>query len=148
MELERAQRTAEAVVKRLSPYCKKDKIAVAGSVRRKKPQVRDIDLVLIPNDLWDFHAELTKLGSLKMSGKKIMRVMRSDIQVSSGPAPRRITFGWPPWPRKGDGTWQPVAMASSMSVGRGLPAIQSARYTLPWTCHGRSPRRGGELCLM
>ena len=77
--LERAQRTAEAVVKRLSPYCKK--IAVAGSVRRKKPWVNDIDLVLIPNDLWDFHNELMKLGSLKMSGKKILRVMVGSIQI-------------------------------------------------------------------
>ncbi|GAG61632.1 unnamed protein product, partial [marine sediment metagenome] len=73
MELERAQRTAEAVVKQLSPYCKK--IAVAGSVRRKKPWPKDIDLVLIPDDLWNFHAELTNLGQLKMSGKKIMRLM-------------------------------------------------------------------------
>lgn len=79
IELERAQRIAQAVVKRLSPYCRK--IAVAGSVRRKKPWVNDIDLVLIPNDLWDFHSELMKLGSLKMSGKKILRVMAGSTQI-------------------------------------------------------------------
>ena len=81
MELERAQRTAEAVVKRLSPYCKKERIEVVGSVRRRKPQVNDIDFVLIPNDLWNFHAELVKLGQLKMSGTKIMRVMVGSTQV-------------------------------------------------------------------
>lgn len=79
IELERAQRTAEAVVNRLSPYCRK--IAVAGSVRRKRPWVNDIDLVLIPNDLWNFHTELMKLGSLKMSGKKILRVMAGNTQI-------------------------------------------------------------------
>lgn len=79
IELERAQRIAQAVVKRLSPYCRK--IVVAGSVRRKKPWVNDIDLVLIPNDLWDFHSELMKLGSLKMSGKKILRVMAGSTQI-------------------------------------------------------------------
>ena len=79
MELERAQRIANEVIKRLSPYCKK--IEVAGSIRRRKPQVNDIDLVLIPNDLWNLHPELMKLGQLKMSGKKIMRVMLGSTQV-------------------------------------------------------------------
>lgn len=79
MELERAQRIANEVIKRLSPYCKK--IEVAGSIRRRKPQVNDIDLVLIPNDLWNLHPELMKLGQLKMSGKKIMRVMIGSTQV-------------------------------------------------------------------
>lgn len=79
IELERAQRIAEAVVERLSPHCKK--IAIAGSVRRQKPLVNDIDLVLITNDLWGFHGELTKLGSLKMSGKKILRVMVGSVQI-------------------------------------------------------------------
>lgn len=79
MELERAQRTAEAIIKRLSPYC--SRIQVAGSIRRKAPNPKDIDLVLIPNDLWNFHSELMKLGSLKMSGKKIMRVMMGNTQI-------------------------------------------------------------------
>jgi len=77
--LERAQKIAEEVIKRLSPYCQR--IEVAGSIRRKKPFVNDIDLVLIPNDLWNFRAELMKLGQLKMSGKKIMRLMVADVQV-------------------------------------------------------------------
>lgn len=79
MELERAQKIAAEVIKRLSPYCQK--IEVAGSVRRQKPTVRDIDLVLIPKDLWNLHSELMELGQLKMSGKKIMRVMVGSTQV-------------------------------------------------------------------
>jgi len=79
MALERAQKIADAVVKRLSPYCQK--IEVAGSIRRRKPQVRDIDLVLFPKDPWNFHGELMKLGQLKMSGKKILRVMVGSTQV-------------------------------------------------------------------
>lgn len=77
--LERAQRVAEAVVKRLAPHC--SRIEIAGSVRRKKPWVNDIDIVLIPHDLWNLHSELVKLGQLKMSGKKIVRVMVGSIQV-------------------------------------------------------------------
>lgn len=79
IELERAQKIAREVVKRLSPYCQR--IEVAGSVRRKKPQVNDIDLVLIPNDLWNFHAEVMKMGQLKMSGSKILRLMSGNIQI-------------------------------------------------------------------
>ena len=77
--LERAQRIAEAIVKELRPYCRR--IEIAGSIRRKKPWVKDIDLVLIPNDLWNLHAELVKLGQMKMSGSKIVRVLYGSIQV-------------------------------------------------------------------
>ena len=79
MELERAQRIAEAVVKRLSPYC--SRIEVVGSVRRKKPQVRDIDFVLIPSDSWNLHHEIMGMGQVRMSGNKIMRVMAGSVQV-------------------------------------------------------------------
>ena len=77
--LERAQKVADAVVKHLSPYC--ERIEVAGSIRRRKPWVNDVDLVLIPKDPWNLHGELMKLGQLKMSGKKIMRVMVGSTQV-------------------------------------------------------------------
>jgi len=79
MELERARRIAEAVVKQLSPYC--SRIEVAGSVRRKKPQVKDIDFVLIPSDLWNLHREIKGMGQVRMSGLKIMRVMADSVQV-------------------------------------------------------------------
>ena len=79
MELERARKIAEEVVKRLAPHC--SRIEVAGSIRRKAPNPKDIDLVLIPKDLWNLHGELMKLGQLKMSGKKIMRVMVGSTQV-------------------------------------------------------------------
>ena len=79
MELERAQKVANEVVKRLSPYCQR--IEVAGSIRRRKPQVNDIDLVLIPNDLWNLHHEIMGLGQVRMSGSKIMRVMANSTQV-------------------------------------------------------------------
>ncbi len=77
--LERAQKVADAVVRRLSPYCQR--IEIAGSIRRRIPWVNDVDLVLIPHDLWNFHGELIKLGQIKMSGNKIMRVMVGSTQV-------------------------------------------------------------------
>ncbi len=79
IQLKRAQKLADAVVQILNPYCAE--IAIVGSIRRKKPWVNDIDLVLIPSDLWNFYAELKKLGRLKMSGPKIWRVVVGNVQV-------------------------------------------------------------------
>jgi len=79
MLLERAEKVANAIIKRLAPYC--SRIQVAGSVRRKAPNPRDIDLVLIPQDPWSLHTELMKLGPMKMSGSKIMRVEVDGTQV-------------------------------------------------------------------
>jgi len=77
MELERAQRIAREVIKRLSPYCARERIEVVGSTRRKKPSVNDI----IPSDLWNLHHEIMGMGQVRMSGNKIMRVMVGSVQV-------------------------------------------------------------------
>jgi len=79
MQLERAKAIAEEVIKRLSPYCQR--IEVAGSVRRKKPTVNDVDFVLIPSDLWNLQHEIMGLGQVRISGMKIMRVMAGGTQV-------------------------------------------------------------------
>jgi len=77
--LERAEKIAAEVIKRLSPYCAQ--IQVAGSVRRKKPWVKDVDLVLVPSDPWNVQREIMVMGQVKMSGAKIMRVTVMDIQI-------------------------------------------------------------------
>lgn len=46
MKLEEGLRLSTEVIKALYPYCRK--VAVAGSIRRQKPEVKDIDIVLIP----------------------------------------------------------------------------------------------------
>ncbi len=80
--LERAQKFAEAIIKKLEPYCKR--IEVAGSVRRKRPWVNDIDMVIIPKDLWNLHNEILNLcrpHPAKMTGAKIMRIEVNSTQV-------------------------------------------------------------------
>uniref|UniRef100_A0A6M3LV59 Putative DNA polymerase n=1 Tax=viral metagenome TaxID=1070528 RepID=A0A6M3LV59_9ZZZZ len=77
--LERAEKIAEAIVKRLAPYCKK--IEVVGSIRRRKPWVNDVDICLIPSDPWNLHHEVLGLGQTQAAGSKIMRVMVGDVQV-------------------------------------------------------------------
>ena len=79
MELERAQKVAEEVVKRLSPYCQR--IEVAGSVRRRRPSPRDIDIVLIPSDLWNLTHEVMGLGPCQQKGEKLKRINYHGVQV-------------------------------------------------------------------
>lgn len=49
MKLAAAQLLAEKIVAELSPYC--EQIEIAGSIRRRRPEVNDIDLVVLPRDL-------------------------------------------------------------------------------------------------
>lgn len=46
MKLRDAQVIAEMILGTLTPHC--DRISVAGSVRRQKPEVKDIEIVCIP----------------------------------------------------------------------------------------------------
>ncbi len=72
MELAKAKAIADEVVSKLSPFC--SRIQVAGSIRRQKSTVRDIDLVLIPNNRGQFIYALQQLGRIKMGGSKVIRV--------------------------------------------------------------------------
>ena len=79
VELERAQKIAAEVVLRLSPYC--TKIEVAGSIRRRKPWVKDVDIVLIPAHPWNLSQEIRGLGPVKIRGNKLTRFSYNGVQV-------------------------------------------------------------------
>lgn len=49
MKLKEAEKFAEQLMEQIRPYC--DRLIVAGSIRRKKSEVRDVDIVLIPKPL-------------------------------------------------------------------------------------------------
>src|ERR1051326_2039897 len=46
MKLEEIEHHANVLVVALKPYC--DRISIAGSIRRRRPECADIDLVVIP----------------------------------------------------------------------------------------------------
>ncbi len=79
MELGKAQRIAAEVVKVLAPYC--SRIEVAGSIRRRKPLVNDIDIVLIPSDPWNLTGEIARLGAVTAHGAKIQRVQHQGVWI-------------------------------------------------------------------
>lgn len=81
MELEKAEKLAKQVIERLSPYCQR--IVVAGSIRRRRPFPRDIDIVCIPSDAWNLRAEVLNLCRplSPTGGDKLMRFKVNGVQV-------------------------------------------------------------------
>ncbi|GAI60017.1 unnamed protein product [marine sediment metagenome] len=133
MELERAQKIAEGVVGGLEQYCQQ--IKVAGSIRRKKPQVNDIDLVLVPRDRDALDRRLMQLGKLKMSGMKIARVEMDSI-------PLDIYFATPE-------TWATLLLIRTGSVQNNIRLATLAKkrgWRLAASGDGLFNERGGEDC--
>lgn len=46
MKLAPAQNLAERIIQTMQPYC--HRVAIAGSIRRQKPEVKDIEIVAVP----------------------------------------------------------------------------------------------------
>lgn len=79
MELEKAKAIAERVKALLEPVCWE--VVVAGSIRRRRPLVNDIDLVLVPKDRYAVDSILMTLGKVRMSGMKMARVQMDSISL-------------------------------------------------------------------
>ena len=83
MELKAAQTIAENVVRQIEPYCEKA-VEIVGSIRRRRPVVNDIDIVLVPRDraMLDYVLmSLSKNGLMTMSGPKISRLTMERIPL-------------------------------------------------------------------
>jgi len=70
MEITKARGIASSIVAQLKPFC--DRIEIAGSIRRGKAEVHDIDIVAIPSGM-AFHREMQKCGYVS-GGPKIYKV--------------------------------------------------------------------------
>lgn len=46
MKLQQAQNLAERIVETMLPYC--ERVAIGGSIRRQKPEVKDVEIIAIP----------------------------------------------------------------------------------------------------
>ena len=78
MRLEEAKTIAERVKQTLSPYC--DRIEIAGSIRRSKPVVHDIDIVLIekPGAALTMNYALSHIGTITKDGPKIKQLCYAE----------------------------------------------------------------------
>jgi len=79
MKLAEAQGIANEIYFLLKPHC--TKIEIVGSIRRQKPEVKDIDIVLIPSNTWELSKEIDRLGPPIMDGEKLRRVEYKGTQV-------------------------------------------------------------------
>lgn len=87
MEYEKIKELADEFVKEIKPFC--EKFDVCGSIRRKKANCKDIDIVLLPKD--NFNLRLPFLqGKILNSGKKfiietngqkLVRLNYQDVKV-------------------------------------------------------------------
>jgi DNA polymerase (family 10) len=82
MRLEEAKSIAERVNETLAPYC--ERIEIAGSIRRAKPVVNDIDIVLIekPDAALVMSSLLFGMGIVKMNGPEIKRVYLPEDNIT------------------------------------------------------------------
>ena len=81
MKLNEALKLSSDIIKILHPLCKR--IEIAGSIRRKKAEVHDVDIVLIPKPLVDIVGFLqNKLGvKVEKRGSRIISLKINDIGI-------------------------------------------------------------------
>lgn len=98
-ELSAARDVAEAFARLIAPYC--ERLDIAGSIRREKPHVKDIEIVTIPrherqHDL--FGAPVgPPMNLLTAALGELARDVDAGIQlVSGGPRLRRLVFAGVP----------------------------------------------------
>lgn len=74
-----AQAKAEAVVAALAPFCQR--LEIAGSIRRRRPVVHDIDIVCLPRDLAGLKARAKRNSSVVSEGPMNMIIEHGGVQV-------------------------------------------------------------------
>lgn len=74
LPLAEAKKVAEELVEEMHPYC--DRIAIAGSIRREKEFVNDIEIVAIPK-----HEERAMKGGLFAIGMEKINVLYKDWAI-------------------------------------------------------------------
>ena len=76
MELGQAKAIAATLVQELTPFCAR--IEVAGSIRRQRPLVGDLDIVLIPANQGQLAVKLHELG-MKGGRKRLRAFYRGGL---------------------------------------------------------------------
>lgn len=75
MELQKAKSIADGLLKDLLPFC--ERAEIAGSVRRKKPEVKDIEIVCIPKLYPETDMFGNQIGNLSRLEQNINALLKS-----------------------------------------------------------------------
>lgn len=74
LELAKAQILTKQVETIIKPLC--NRLEVAGSVRRRKPMVGDIDFVIVASDgCWSKIVQVLKKAKVICSGKSVIKIL-------------------------------------------------------------------------
>ena len=81
MEYQKALEIAERVKQELEPHC--DRIEIAGSIRRKKQEVKDIEIVAVPNDRFEIGFIINQWKKIRgdVDGKYMQRQLPERINL-------------------------------------------------------------------
>ena len=79
MKLQQAKTIADNFVSEIKEFC--ERIEIAGSIRRNKIEVNDIDIILIPKLREHLIQKIRKISNVEVQGKKLMRAEYSGVQV-------------------------------------------------------------------
>jgi len=80
MTLAQSDRLASTVADALAPFC--ERIEIAGSVRRRRPVVNDIDIVAIPRDLPGLKARCRRNGKITTDGSlNVIVELSGGVQI-------------------------------------------------------------------
>jgi len=79
MELQEAEKLAEEFICEIADYC--EKVRIVGSIRRRRPQVKDVDVVLVVRDWFNFTIKLQQISTIKIDGAEVKRVIYMGEQI-------------------------------------------------------------------
>ena len=115
MKLKDAEKLAEQIMEQIWPFC--DRLEVAGSIRRKTSEVRDVDFVLIPKPLL-WHRIVTTLqrnmdAKVLKHGEKAAQLTIDGINVDLYSATEE--------------TWEPLLLIRTGSAEHNIKLSMIAR---------------------
>ncbi len=114
MNLALALRLAEYLKERFEPYC--ERVEIAGSVRRGKPEVKDIELVVVPK--WETRMDYTSLFPTEVHTNLLHDAFEHGVKALSPAVGGELCLSWikpgvpasTPWPIYPDGRyWRGLA---------------------------------------
>ena len=116
MELEEAEKLAYDFIHEIADYC--EKIRVVGSIRRRRPQVKDVDLVLVVKDWLGFTTKLQQISSeFLIDGPQQKRIIFKGQQVDLYLADHET---YEPLILIRTGSWQHNVKLSTIALRKGL----------------------------
>jgi len=79
LSLADGQQIAREVIEMIRPFC--ERIEVAGSIRRQRPVVNDVDIVVIPSDLVGLVERIRGPGNSGAAEVKILHFLHKNVAI-------------------------------------------------------------------